>query len=439
MADVVTSLFARGVIVRRPRIVGALDRLDADRSAVRRMQRLRSAYGEGPVVLRLPLREVALILSPGDVHRVLNETPEPFATANREKRAALSHFQPHGVLISHGPERADRRRFNEDVLDTDRPVHSLGETFAAKIAEEVDAMQREAAKNGSLDWDVFARGWWRMVRRVVLGDGARDDHELTDMLTSLRRDANWAYLKPRRKRLRARFLEALERYVRCAEVGSLASLVATAASTPATHPVEQIPQWLFAFDAAGMASFRALALLAAHPDVAARAAAEPDLMRECVLESIRLWPTTPAILRDTTTETSWATGTLSAGTAVVIFAPFFHRDGERLSYADVFYPELWATGGQTDDWPLVPFSEGPGQCPGRNLVLLTASSTLAQLTAAGVPRQIGGRVLDRGRPLPGTFSPFRLRFTDHATAATPAGHVSVDRHERLGRGVPGGE
>jgi cytochrome P450 len=134
-----------------------------------------------------------------------------------------------------------------------------------------------------------------------------------------------------------------------------------------------------------MASFRALALLAAHPDVAARAAAEPDLMRECVLESIRLWPTTPAILRDTATET-------------------------RLSYSDVFYPELWAPGGQTDDWPLVPFSEGPGRCPGRNLVLLTASSTLAQLTTAGVPRQVGGRILDRGRALPGTLSPFRLRF-----------------------------
>jgi hypothetical protein len=135
--------------------------------------------------LRLPLREVALMLSRGDVHRVLNETPEPFATANREKRAALSHFQPHGVLISHGPERADRRRFNEDVLDTGRPVHSLGETFAAKIAEEVDAMQREAAKIGSLDWDVFARGWWRMVRRVALGDGARDDHD-TGMASACR-------------------------------------------------------------------------------------------------------------------------------------------------------------------------------------------------------------------------------------------------------------
>jgi hypothetical protein len=31
-------------------------------------------------------------------------------------------------------------------------------------------------------------------------------------------------------------------------------------------------------------------------------------------------------LRDTTTKTSWATGKISAGTPLIIFAPFLHRD-----------------------------------------------------------------------------------------------------------------
>src|SRR5215213_9509014 len=113
VADVVMPLTARGVIVRRPPVVGVLDRIDADRRAVRRVPLLRSRYGAGPLLLRVPRREVALVLAPDDARRVLAESPEPFATANREKRAALSHFQPHGVLISHGPERSDRRRFNE--------------------------------------------------------------------------------------------------------------------------------------------------------------------------------------------------------------------------------------------------------------------------------------------------------------------------------------
>jgi cytochrome P450 len=411
MADVVMPLFARGVIVRRPRVVGMLDRADADRRAVRRMQRLRARYGDGPVLLRTPLREVALVLSPGDVRRVLDETPEPFATANREKRAALAHFQPHGVLISHGPERAERRRFNEEVLDTNRPVHSCAEEFTAKIDAEAEAMLAEAGREGALDWDVFARGWWRIVRRLALGDGAREDHELTDMLTSLRGDANWAYFKPQRRRLRERFLERLGRYVERAEPGSLARLVATTPSNAATYPVEQMPQWLFAFDAAGMATFRALALLAAHRDVAARVQHEPELLRACVLESIRLWPTTPAVLRDTTAPTDWRDGaTLSAGAAVVVFAPFFHRDDQRLPYADSFSPQLWADGRPGVDWPLIPFSAGPGECPGRNLVLFSASTLLARITANGAPPQTGGGELDPERPLPATLSPFRLRF-----------------------------
>jgi hypothetical protein len=54
VADVLVPLVARGVIVRRRRLVGALDRLDADRRAVRRLQRLRRAHDEGPVLLRIP-------------------------------------------------------------------------------------------------------------------------------------------------------------------------------------------------------------------------------------------------------------------------------------------------------------------------------------------------------------------------------------------------
>jgi len=56
------------------------------------------------------------------------------------------------------------------------------------------------------------------------------------------------------------------------------------------------------------------------------------------------------------------------------------------------------------------FSEGPGVCPGQNLVLLTASTFLATLPRARVPR-LETRRLEPGQPLPLTFSPYRLRFT----------------------------
>jgi cytochrome P450 len=115
------------------------------------------------------------------------------------------------------------------------------------------------------------------------------------------------------------------------------------------------------------------------------------------------------VLRQTTRETRWEQGSMPAKTGVLIYAPFFHRDNQRLPYADQFTPELWLRPDGHGDWPLIPFSEGPVGCPGRNLVLMLGSSMLAALLEAGTPVLAPGRRLDPAR-LPGTLDPYRLRF-----------------------------
>jgi cytochrome P450 len=416
IAEVVLPTVAKGVIIRRPRVMAAADWLELDRRAIRRMQRLQETYGPGPLCLRLPGRSYSVILSPDDVHRVLEGSPEPFATAAAEKQAALAHFQPDGVLISHGPDRADRRRFNEAVLDTDRPVHRLAERFVVVVDEEANVLLAEARRCGTLDWDAFADAWFRTVRRVVFGDAARDDRGLRVAL-----DRNWSFLRRRRTALRRRFYARLQAHLTRAEPGSLAAVMATIPASERTAPAQQVPQWLFAFDPAGMATFRALALLAAHPAQAAQARAEiadrPDparlglpYLRACILESLRLWPTTPIVLRETTSDTAWETAVMPAGTAVVIFAPYFHRDDRHLPYADSFRPELWLEDRSAGDWPLIPFSGGPAMCPGRNLVLLLGSAMLAALLNERELRLERLDRLDPSRPLPATLDNFSLRF-----------------------------
>lgn len=420
-AEVLVPTLAKGPIIRRPKVVGLAERFELDTRAVRRMQRLRHRYGAGPVLLRLPPgRQQALILDPEHVKRVLDGSPEPFSPASSEKRAALSHFEPEGVLVSRGPARSDRRRFNEQVLDSDRPHHRLAERFTEVVHEEAAAI-RAAAGGGELSWPLFADGWFRLVRRIVLGDGARDDTTLTALINALRSDGNWAFMKPKRRGVQRAFYRRLEGYLARAEPGSLASVMAQTPSSGVTAPEQQVPQWLFAFDPAGMATFRALALLAAHRGAAERAREEvraeagagvPNLtfLRGCVLESLRLWPTTPAVLRQSTADTTWDEGVMSAGTGVLIFAPFFHRDDERLPYAHRFAPELWLEAQDPSAWPLIPFSGGPVICPGRHLVLLVASTALAALLGE---RELWLRPLlrlDARGPLPGTLDNYSLRF-----------------------------
>ena len=436
--DVLAPTFAKGVIVRRPKVVALAERLELDRRAVRRLQKLHDKYGDGPLMLPLPVRKQAVLLAPEHVRRVLDESPEPFSAASSEKRAALSHFEPKGALISCGRERAARRSFNEDVLEHERAVHHMVGKFLPAVDDEAARILAGARQRGELDWDSFNAGWTRLVRRIVFGDGAAGDQEISDMIVALRKAANWAFMHPKKTGMRERFLARIHAYLERAEPGSLAAVAAGIPKTLDTAPEQQVPQWLFAFDAAGMATFRALALLGAHPEQAARARAElrsnPGMARQylpflraSMLESLRLWPTTPAILRQTTRDTVWNGGTMPAGTGVLVFTPFFHRDDRRMACADRFAPELWlkddkVRDAQDRDWPLIPFSSGPVTCPARNLVLMLTSVMLGALIDEGADGK-ALRLAPQGRldpaRLPGTLDNYGLRFA-FAAADTAA-------------------
>ncbi len=406
--EVALPSLAGGVIKRRPAVLGVAGKLQLDRPAVRLLRRLRERHYGRPLRLRVPGRSVELALSGADVKRVLAGAPTPFSPSTVEKRAALGHFQPHGVLISGPADRPARRAFTEAVLQPGRPLHELAAPFAQAIAEEAAALRRET----TLDWDTFTVTWWRVVRRVVLGSAARDDATLTDQLGRLRLDANWAYLHPKRKRLREEFKRRLTEHLDRAEPGSLAAVIAAEDTENTASAPDQVAHWLFAFDAAGMATFRTLAVLASHPAEQERAREEIDgtgpaqlsFLRACVLESVRLWPTTPMLLRETTEETSWG----PAGTTVLIFTPFFHRDPE-LPYADRFEPDLWLDGRAAENPALVPFSAGPAICPGRDLVQFCASTMLANLLRGHRFEPVAGPVLSPERPLPATLDNFHLK------------------------------
>ncbi|MGA9872529.1 MAG: cytochrome P450 [Rhodococcus sp. (in: high G+C Gram-positive bacteria)] len=425
LASLAGPLVAGGVIARRRSIMPLLEKWQTDADTVTTIAELRAKYGPGPLLLDLPGRRIALPLVAQDVKRILDRSPDDFTPANREKQASLSPFQPHGVLISRGSVRGPRRHFNENVLDTGQSLHHLAGAIASAVDDEMSVLvERVAAAGGELSAATFLESWWYMVRRVVLGDAAREDNTVTDELWKLRARGNWAYLRPNRRRLRDRFLDRLYDYVDDADPLSLAGAVAAARPESAVDPVGQIPHWLFAFDAAGIVTLRTLATLAAQPAMMQRAIDESrskelsspavlPYLQACVLESTRLWPTTPAILRDSVTPTTWGPAggrfEISSGTAFLILATAFHRDRDAVPFADDFTPDAWLDGRASRTAGLVPFSDGPARCPGENLVLFIASTAIAHLVSAFPELTLVSKPgLSADGPLPSTVNHYSI-------------------------------
>ncbi|ODN71775.1 cytochrome P450 [Methylobrevis pamukkalensis] len=357
------------------------------------------------------------MLDPADVRIVLGGTPEPFTSATDEKRAALGHFEPHNALVTRGAERTIRRRLNEEALETAHPVHSHVDGFRTIVREETTALTTEAAGSGELDWDAFSQAWFRVVRRVVLGNAARDDHALTDLMARLRGRANWAFAMPKDRRARDELHRRLQAHVDRAEPGSLAARVA--GQPEAAFATHQMAQWLFAFDPAGMTTFRALALIVSNDDALARAEAEisaggpdPAFLKACALETLRLFPTTPAILRQTTTAASLRAGRLPGDAGVLVYAPFFHRMSG-LPDADRFAPVRWQGRDAEELLPFVPFSAGAAVCPAKHLVPLLVAEALRELLSRHRYAVLAPGWLAQAPRLRGTLNNYAIRLTLH--------------------------
>jgi cytochrome P450 len=415
-AQVAVPNVAQGLFRRRRSAVAVADRARADGLAISFMSGLRRSHGEGPMWIRVAKDEAVLVLGEATIRKVLERSPEPFAADPEPKRSGMSHFQPDALTISRNPEWEDRRAFTEAVLDTGKPVHRLADRFAAACAEEASRL------TGTLDWDRFNAAIRRVTRRIILGDGAAEDEELSDLLGQLMDKSN----PPGggSAELLAAFTERLDQYVAAAEAGSLVGLFADAPQTERTKPAGQVTHWLFALgDTLAINAFRCCALLAAHTTVMVRVReelAESDVstgagvgslavLGACLQEAMRLWPTTPMLSRELAKDVEWDGVKVNQGTQVLIVNTFNHRDREVLPYADRFAPDEWLGGEAADSWMFNHFSHGPQGCPGAELALFVGKAMLGTMLRDNVLRATSS-LLSPDRPLPASLDFFGLRF-----------------------------
>jgi cytochrome P450 len=406
-ALVIVPNAVQGLFRRRRTPVAAATRAGTDRWAIGLLRGMRKSHGPGPVWIRVMTDRALLVLSVDGVRRVLSGSPHPFASDPESKRKGMVAFQPDALTISRGELWQNRRRFTEAVLDTGRP-HRLADRFRGVAREEADNLVGEVDRaGGELGWDAWHRALRRITRRVVLGDGARDDERLTELLGQLMSEANGMPGEPS-ERL-PELMQMIGRYVDGAEEGSLVSLFPDAPSDDRTKPEGQVPHWLFAsFDTLAINAFRCLALLASHPVQRARAEEDPYYLDACLQEAMRLWPTTPMLARVTVEEVDWDGVTVPAGTQVLFPNTFLHRDPDAHDFADRFAPEAWIDGDAADDWSFNQFSHGPQGCPGTGIALFLGRTLIATVLEK---RQLDltHPTLDPNKPLPHMLDFFGIR------------------------------
>jgi cytochrome P450 len=414
----------QGLFRRRRAPVAAATRANLDGQAIGLLRGMNRSHGGGPVWVRVMRDRALLLLSPADVHRALAGSPDPFASDPPAKRDGMCAFQPDALTISRGALWRNRRRFTEAVLDTGEPLHRFADRFATVAREETDTLIADAeASGGQLRWDPWQSAFRRLTRRVVLGDAAREDEELSEVLREMMSEGNGMPGRPSERY--PGFVTRIGEYVAAAEEGSLVGLFADAPADADTKAAGQAAHWLFAtHDTLAINAFRALALIACHPRqrrlvLAELADLDPQALdgesvgrlaylEACLQEAMRLWPTTPMLSRVTLADTDWRGSVVPAGTQVLVVNTYLHRDTDRHPWADRFVPERWTEGDAAREWSFNHFSRGPQGCPGAGLALFLGKAVLATVLRRRVA-ELRSPSLDPERALPHMLDFFGIR------------------------------
>jgi cytochrome P450 len=412
----------RGLFSPRPKAMKLLTSLNTDGKAVETLAEIRKRYpGQGA---RLLGGRLVVLWGEDAIREVLDQSADVYASDSGAKGKGMSHFQPDALTLSRGQEWRDRRAFNEAVLATKESVHPDGARFLEVVADEVDRLRLF----GKLRWEDFERLFDHITLRVIFGDRARDDQELTELLEKLMGEANRLVGLSQSDEYHE-FYGLIERQLIDPDPGSLVARIPEAPQGDRTRVVHQIPHWMFAMrDTLGANTYRALALIVADPEVERRVReeiegvdlSEPsvvaglDYLEGCLEEAMRLWPTVPLLARETTRETTLAGERIDEGTQVMILNTFNHRDPDQVPGADRMQPERWQDGAH-GSYRFNHLSHGSQYCPGIPLVQLLGKAVIGRLLER---HQLILREpeIEPGEPLPHMLDFFSIVFDVRALA-----------------------
>lgn len=360
---------ARGLFSPRPGAMKWLTRLNTDERAIKVLDGIRSKHGgDGVKILG---GKMTVLWGEDAIREVLDNSATEYASDAGAKKKGMGQFQPDALTLSRGEEWHDRRAFNEHVLDTD-----------AQKARILDVIEDEVSRmriGPELLWKDWERLFDHITLRVIFGNSARNDQDLTDLLEKMMKQANRIVGKPGDDYYE--FYGRIDKYLANPDPYSLIARIADAPQSAKTRIAQQVPHWMFAMrDTLGANAYRALALAVdgGYDDHA-------GVLRE----AMRLWPTTPLLAREKVDD----------GSQVMILNVFNHRDPREPDFNEV-KPD------REGSYRFNHLSNGTQDCPGGGLVMLIGTAVLDRVLGEYNLRYTGP-ALD---PPPVMLDFFQIRF-----------------------------
>jgi cytochrome P450 len=418
----VVPIYLQGLYTRSRCWVTFFSLLHPDFLSVRFVSRLRRKYKTGYLYLNIGRTKTLLVLDQDGIKRVLDHSPVIYAEPD-PKSQGMSRFQPGAATISRGAAWSGRRRFNEEVLEFGE-LHRYAGGFLEIIQRECKALFDKTPDQQS--WQEFEQLFERITLQIIFGRRAANDVYLTRTLAKLMRNANRSALLPPKPALFDSFYQAIHGYLAWPEPNSLAARSREVASTLETRVANQVVHWMFAMnETLATNTVRALALIATHREIESqlreeladvdtsqpRQVAELSLLQGCLQEAMRLWPTTPMLMRETTQEDVLGGETVPPRTRVLILNSFNHRDHSRNETVDRFKPQRWIE--TPVDHRFNHLSNGTQVCAGKQMALLLGTAVLASLLKDREYTLLKPQ-LDATKPLPHAMNYFRTTFACRA-------------------------
>lgn len=348
------------------------------------LERLRRKYRSPLLKLWFP-RNTYLVFDSDARKSLLRYSPVVFDAA-RGKRRGMNVFQPGAVTIAPADLWQPLREVNE---------RSVGMAVADRLSPLILDRVKELtgilpiAPGRKISFDEFDDFFEMLSAQLFFGRMSLGISRLFETLRQMMREAN----QPYRRKTSRKYPEFARRlYDEMAHVPPDSIIGAALDQNGITRCtlLHQIPHWMFALrDTLLLNVVQALILLAQHPDwitrIRERLGSELTVAgirdtREiewCVLETMRLWPTTPILARRSRHELPVTRTILPRQCEFLIVNDFNHRDAASVPDPHRFRPDRW----QFSDvsWQFNFLSNGPQGCAGRDLALRIANTVIAVL------------------------------------------------------------